>query len=60
MHLLPFPEEFENKGKYRRWDRHWDPTGYADKPAYPGQQPVRFPEDATPFESFAGGYLRKG
>lgn len=56
--LILFSADFPNKGKFIVWDRHWNRTGYADVPQYPGQQPIRHPEDATPYECFLGGYLR--
>lgn len=44
------PDDFPSTGRFRTWDQHWNPTGYADVAQYPGQQPLRFPEDWTPFE----------
>lgn len=51
-----FPDDFPNKGKYRAWT-NWSPSGCSDEPQYPGQQPIRFPEDASPYECHVGGYL---
>lgn len=55
--MAPFPEIFPQKGRYRAYDKQWRRIGYADVPQYRGQSPVNFPEDATPFECFVGGYL---
>lgn len=35
----------------------WDPLGNSTELQYKGQQPIRFPEDATNFECFLGGYI---
>lgn len=56
--FVPFPDTFPNKGKFRVYSSNWNPIGWGDLPTYPGQQPLRFPEDATPFECFIGCYLR--
>jgi hypothetical protein len=56
--FVPFPEDFPEKGKYRTWDKHWNPTGYADTPHHRGQLPERFPPDALPIEAHLGGYIR--
>lgn len=53
--MKTIPASFPNKGKFRTWDKHWNPTGYADAPQYPGQQPTRFPEDWTPMQCFLEG-----
>jgi hypothetical protein len=57
--LIPFPEDFPEKGRFRTWAKDWTPTGFADAPQYRGQQPVRFPLDATPLECFLGGYIKE-
>jgi hypothetical protein len=56
--LVPFPDDFPNKGRYFTYSKSWDRIGYADCAQYPGHWPIRFPEDASPFECFLGGYLR--
>lgn len=45
-------------GKYRTY-KNWVPTGYADEPQYPGQMPIRFPEEWTPLECFLGEQLEQ-
>lgn len=57
MIVTPFPTEFPNKGRYRVYSKDWSPFGYADFPQYNGQQPVAFPENASPIECFYGGYI---
>lgn len=49
---LRVPDDFPNKGKFRTYHPDWSRAGYADEPQYPGQQPIRFPEEWTPFECF--------
>jgi len=56
--IVPFPEDFPNKGKFHAWDKSWNRIGYSDAPQYSGAQPIRFPEDATLLEIQMGGYLR--
>lgn len=57
LQLYPFPKDFPNKGRFAAWSKNWDRIGYRDTPQYPGQIPVLYPEDATCFECFLGGYL---
>jgi hypothetical protein len=52
------PADFPNKGKFRTYDKAWNPTGWANEPQYVGQQPLRFPEDWKPDECFAGRKFR--
>jgi len=47
--------DFPEKGKYRMWDKAWNPAGYADSPQYRGQQPMRFPPDWAPAMCFMAG-----
>jgi len=44
--------DFPEKGKYRTWDKAWNPTGFTDDPQYPGQQTCRFPLDWSPAMCF--------
>lgn len=55
--ISPFPENFPEKGKYRTWDKSWNPTGYADEPQHSGQGPIVYPPDATLLEIQLGGYI---
>lgn len=58
MNILPFPEQFLNKGRYRKFTSSWSPTNeFSDEPTYPGQMPLTYPEDASPLEAFLGGYV---
>jgi hypothetical protein len=57
--LVPFPNDFPNKGRFIEWDRAWNRIGYVDAPQYAGQQPIRYPEDATLLEIQFGGYSRE-
>lgn len=56
--IVPFPSDFPHKGEYRTWDRSWNPLGYRETPQYAGQQPIRYPLDASLFEMQLGGYRR--
>lgn len=57
MRVTPFPSDFPEKGRYRTWDEHWNPSGFSDEPQYRGQQPVTYPLDASLLEIQLGGYL---
>lgn len=57
--FVPFPSDFPHKGQFRTWDRHWNPTGYADAPQYMGQVPINFPTNSTLLDIQVGGYLRE-
>lgn len=59
MEVVPFPEDFTNKGMYRRWTSSWNPDGYSETPQYQGQRPIKYPEDACLLECFYGGYIRE-
>jgi hypothetical protein len=39
--------------KYKTY-KNWVPNGYSEEPQYPGQQPIRFPEEWTHLECFLG------
>lgn len=45
-------KSFPNEGKYKQFDRGWNHVGWADEPQYPGQRPLRFPEEWTPLQCF--------
>jgi len=55
--LQPPPEDFPNKGKYVTYSSSWSRTGYSDDPQYPGQMPVTWPEDWSPWECWLGGKI---
>lgn len=59
LQIVPFPNDFPNKGRFRTWDKDWNPTGFSDEPQHRGQVPLNYPEDATLFEIQAGGYIRE-
>jgi hypothetical protein len=56
--LIPFPNDFPEKGRYRTWDKNWNPTGFSDEPHHKGQPPIAYPLDASPLEAFLGGYIK--
>ncbi|TNE38331.1 MAG: hypothetical protein EP345_17625 [Sphingomonadales bacterium] len=44
--------DFPERGLYRIWDHHWNPSGYADVAQYPGQMPECYPLDWSPIMCF--------
>ena len=54
LHFLTTGEipDFPERGKYRAWDKSWNPIGYADEPQYRGQQPTRFPPEWSAAQCF--------
>lgn len=55
--IRPFPFDFPNKGKFRKWSASWEPEGFSDEPQYRGQTPLIYPEDASYLEIQLGGYF---
>ena len=53
--------DFPEKGRYRVWDKSWNPIGYTDEPSHAGQQPTRYPEEWTPAQCHvASQSMREG
>ena len=50
--------DFPERGLYRQWDAHWNPTGYGPEPHHKGQLATRFPPHWTPAQCFLASKLK--